>query len=178
VDDPEHWPLGRLLFTAARLVEHVFAAHLRDCGLTYAGFVALYVLTNGALSQRDLAARCQVEDQTMSRTVDRLERTGYVRRQRDDIDRRRVLVVMTEGGRRAFACATDVPTLDLLDEIEQPDVFRRQLAHLVHRLGDTRWPMPKPRRPDLADPRVTFRDALGPDDMPKPRRPDLADPSG
>lgn len=100
-DDPSRWPTGRLLSTAARLVEHAWDAHLATWDLNHASFAVLWVLHPGPASQRELAHRTQVQDQTMSRTLDRLVRSGYVTRERSGADRRRSVVALTPAGRRA-----------------------------------------------------------------------------
>ena len=74
------WPTGRLLATAARATENRWHAALDGLGLTHAGLVALHLLDDGPLAQADLARAARVEAQTMSRTLDRLERAGHVRR--------------------------------------------------------------------------------------------------
>ena len=43
-----------------------------------------------------------VEEQTMSRVLDRLERAGYVTRQRDTADRRRLVVRRTRAPAQAM----------------------------------------------------------------------------
>jgi DNA-binding MarR family transcriptional regulator len=89
------------------MVEHEWNAALAEHQLTMAGLVALNVLQSGPCSQRELAAHCRVEEQTMSRTVERLERTGHVRRTRDDADRRRTLVEATPHGANTLRAASD-----------------------------------------------------------------------
>ena len=64
------WPTGRLLSTAARLVEHAWVEVLDELGLTHAGLIVLHVLGEGPFSQRELARRARVETQTMSRTLE------------------------------------------------------------------------------------------------------------
>jgi DNA-binding MarR family transcriptional regulator len=68
------WPTGRLLVTAARLVEHAWLDGLAEHGLSHAGLIALHLLGEEPTNQTDLAERARVENQTMSRTLDRLER--------------------------------------------------------------------------------------------------------
>ena len=53
------WPTGRLLSTAARLVEHAWVEVLDELGLTHAGLIVLHVLGEGPFSQRDLARRAR-----------------------------------------------------------------------------------------------------------------------
>ena len=56
-------------------------ARTRD--MTHAGLLALHALRSGPRAQRELAAASMVEEQTMSKVLDRLERAGYVTRERD-----------------------------------------------------------------------------------------------
>src|ERR1700709_257014 len=96
------WPTGRLLSRAARLVAHAWAEALEKQGLTHAGLIALHLLDAGPLSQTELAKRARVENQTMSRTIERLEREGFVARRADSMDRRRQVVTRTDAGERVW----------------------------------------------------------------------------
>ncbi|WP_158885156.1 MarR family winged helix-turn-helix transcriptional regulator [Amycolatopsis anabasis] len=137
---PDEWPLGRLLATAARLLRNAFDADLVAVGLNHAGFVALHVLREGALSQAELARRCQVQAQTMSRTVDRLLRYGFVRRERDQADARRLLVSITSAGRRAYRRAPGRDSAHALGMLADPDAFRAELVRLVLALQNAATP--------------------------------------
>ena len=138
MDDPSAWPTGRLLSTAARLVELAWAEHLEEVGITHAGLIALQVLQDGPCSQVDLAHRCHVRAQTMSRILDRLERDGHVARAADPGDRRRTLVRGTTAGMRALRAATQTrpEVLRLLEEGPQAAAFRRHLVGIVGELGN------------------------------------------
>ena len=142
-DDPSSWATGRLLSTAARLMEHAWDAHLAGWDLNHAGFAVLWQLEAGPLAQRDLAVRHQVQDQTMSRIVERLERSGYVRRERAAADRRRVLVHLTDAGRAARDASGDPALAERMvtgavpaDEVPQ---LRRHLVAIVERMAADRW---------------------------------------
>ncbi|ATY13416.1 MarR family transcriptional regulator [Amycolatopsis sp. AA4] len=128
---PDEWPLGRLLATAARLLQNAFDAELAETGLNHAGFVVLHVLRDGALGQAELARRCRVQAQTTSRTVDRLLRHGLVRRERDPADARRVLVSITAAGRRAHRAAPGRDSRRAWEVLADPEGFRAELARLV-----------------------------------------------
>jgi len=142
VDDVETWPTGRLLSAAARLVEHEWNTHLARWDLNHASLAVLHVLTPGPMTQRELAAAVQVEDQTMSRTVERMERSGYVVRRRDDADRRRVVVTLTEAGRRTCLRASDIEVAEgyFADAVEDVEGLRRALVAVVRRRSRQRWP--------------------------------------
>ncbi len=147
MEDPASWPTGRLLSTAARLVEHAWAEHLESIGITHAGLIALHVLQGGPRSQVDLADDCHVRAQTMSRILDRLERDGHVVREPDPSDRRRVLVHGTAAGNRALRAATESrpEALRLLEDGPQAAAFRGRLVEIVAELT-ARQPAGRTRR--------------------------------
>ncbi len=132
----ESWPLTRLLITASRLVEHDIAAQLRPFNLSHATFGVLALVQQAPHSQRELAAATRVEEQTISQTVDRLERMGMVSRERDRTDRRRHLVTVTDVGRQTFGQATRQDRAEqALRGLPEADNLRASLAALIRVLG-------------------------------------------
>lgn len=142
VDDPGTWPTGRLLSAAARMVEHEWNAHLGAWDLNHAGLAVAHVLLAGPLPQRALASAVQVEEQTLSRTVEHLERCGHVERRRDPADRRRILVNLTDRGRSACRDATAGAASEEYFRSAGIDVpaLREALVGLVGHLSTRRWP--------------------------------------
>jgi DNA-binding MarR family transcriptional regulator len=143
MDELDRWATGRLLSAAARLVEHEWNSHLAQWDLNHASLAVLHVLLGGPLTQRELAAAVQVEDQTMSRTVERLERSEYVERRRDDADRRRVVVSVTAAGRATCLRASDIEVAEGLFEhesVEELQTLRRTLTGIIRHLSSQRWP--------------------------------------
>jgi DNA-binding MarR family transcriptional regulator len=132
------WPTGRLLSTAARLVEHAWAEALEKQGLTHAGLIALHLLDAGPLSQSELASRARVENQTMSRTVERLEREGFVVRAADATDRRRQLVTRTDAGREVWL-RTRTLEAELFPQLGAPQELRNTLLEIIHSASGDRW---------------------------------------
>jgi DNA-binding MarR family transcriptional regulator len=98
-DEYATWPTGRLLSTAARMVEQAWNARLRDHGVTHAGVVVLATLLAGPADQRQLARAQHVTEQTIGRTLAHLESTGHVERRADPTDRRRRVVQLSTSGR-------------------------------------------------------------------------------
>lgn len=142
MDDVTSWPTGRLLSRAARLVEHAWDAYLHDVGLTHAAIPALVALGAGPRTQRELAAASRVEEQTMSRTLDRLDRAGYVARGRDPQDRRRLLVRRTPAGSQVLTTVSAaMGPQELLPghALDRPEVLRAELVAIIERLGEARW---------------------------------------
>lgn len=125
------WGLGRLLSMAARLVEQDWDSYLAARGLTHAGLVALHHLARGPGSQRELAAACMVEEQTMSRVLDKLARDGYVTRDRDSRDARRLLVQRTEAGARAWLAVTRSDASETLVRVDDPAGLREALVQII-----------------------------------------------
>ena len=105
--DPAQWPAGRLLSAAARRVERDWNVHLAAWDLNHASLPVLVHLSRRPLSQRELAAACGVTEQTTSRVVARMERTGFVTRSPHEGDRRRLVLSITDAGRAALAVASD-----------------------------------------------------------------------
>ena len=105
--DPSQWPVGRLLSSAARRVERDWNAHLAAWDLNHASQAVLAHLLGAPMSQRELAGASGVTEQTMSRVLARMERSGYVTRTPHDDDRRRHVITITDAGRSAFAVASD-----------------------------------------------------------------------
>lgn len=134
----ESWPTGRLLSTAARLVEHAWAEALEARGLTHAGLVALHFLDAGPLNQTELARRAKVENQTMSRTVERLERRGLVRREADPADRRRMIVTRTDAGAAAWASTRSLES-EVFPRLDDQEQLRERLLEIIRKSGEGRW---------------------------------------
>ena len=71
----------------------------------------------------DLARHMGVTASTMSLTIDRLQRTGYVLRERSTVDRRRVDLLLTTAGAR----------IKKQQKVLEPELVARVLAHLDER---------------------------------------------
>ncbi len=132
--DLSTWPTGRLLAVAARLVEQRWVTVLAGMGLTHAGLIALHSLRDGPLPQRTLAQHCQVTDQTMSRTLDRLAKAGFVTRTPDPADARRHLTRLTSAGRTIHERAVRAEPA-LLGGLGADDAFRARLLEVITSLS-------------------------------------------
>lgn len=135
--DMERWPTGRLLSTAARLVEHAWNEKLRSMGLTHAGVIVMQVLAvKGPTSQSILAQIVRVQAQTMGKTLSRLEAHGHVSRTRSLSDRRSQVVSLTEAGERTLGLATLLEGEVLAPVPVDTAKLRRELQALVHELAN------------------------------------------
>jgi DNA-binding MarR family transcriptional regulator len=121
---------------ASRMVDEQWA---RDANLRPGCFGVLRIVerTDGAVSQRDVAERMGIDPSDVVDLVDRLETAGYLRRRRDERDRRRYALELTPAGGQAIerfagvARAVDEAVLAVLE----PDQ-RVTLRALIQRVID------------------------------------------
>ncbi|WP_426767226.1 MarR family winged helix-turn-helix transcriptional regulator [Pseudarthrobacter sp. 1G09] len=132
----DHWPTGRLLSTAARLVEHSWNEKLGAIGLTHAGVIAIEVLAaQGPMTQAQLAQYVRVQAQTMGKTLSRLEAHGHIARVRSTSDRRSHVVSLTERGKEAVAEAVEMERSVLASSSIDPELLRQELKSVVRELA-------------------------------------------
>lgn len=118
--------MKRIIATVADAVDH----ELAPTGLTSAQWVPLLKVYIGEASTvAELARACTLDVGAMTRTLDRLEAKGLVRRVRSSEDRRVVNLELTEEGR---ATAKQIPTV----------LCRVQNAHL-RGFTDDEWQLLK-----------------------------------
>lgn len=91
--------LGELLSDAVRLLRRDFYQRTPGLKLTPAlARLLFFVNREAGSSQVDLAARLEVTAVTLGRMIDRLERSGYVRRAADPEDRRVLRIFVDKAG--------------------------------------------------------------------------------
>lgn len=117
-----------------------------ELGLTQAQYASLAQLYRvGSCSQNQLGRSVALDSASIAGVVNRLKRNGLVTSMRDEVDRRRMTISLTDKGRalveQAIPLALDAneTTLSMLDEAE-----RVMLVHLLRKLacdeGDKRKP--------------------------------------
>jgi DNA-binding MarR family transcriptional regulator len=101
---PADHNVGYLMKRVVNGLGHDIDALLEPRGLTHAQWMPLYKLHLGqGRTVAELAALCLMDAGAMTRTLDRLERKGLVRRSRSERDRRVVDLALTPQGRAAAA---------------------------------------------------------------------------
>lgn len=89
--------IGFLIHEIAHLLGKVYDKRTSMFGLTRAQWFALaHLRRQPGLSQSELAALLDIEDPTVARLLDRMERGGWVTRRRDQTDRRKRRVHVTD----------------------------------------------------------------------------------
>lgn len=88
-----------LASVAARLFSRALHERLDRHGVSVAQWsMLLFLWEEDGLTQKDLSRRQQIEEPTAARTLDRMERDGLIERVRDQHDRRRIHIHLTERG--------------------------------------------------------------------------------
>src|SRR6266508_1947870 len=127
--------LGYLVNFAAKLFARVHTACLAAHGASLGQWaVLLFLWAQDGQSQTELSRQVAIEDATMVRTIDRMERDGLVRRVRNPHDRRQLNIFLTDKGRSLrdslVPCAVAVNTTAIQDFT---DAEQRQLYGLLRR---------------------------------------------
>ena len=129
------------LSLAMRRVARRYEQVLSRYGLTAVQFLTLSVLwREDGLKFKDLAERLAIEGPTLTGTLDRLERAGYVERRDDPEDRRSLRVVVTFKGweiraeAQAVARTLEEHVRSAFTE-EEFAAFSRVLEALPERIG-------------------------------------------
>lgn len=91
--------LGYLLNYAARLSARLHARSLAQHGVSLGQWaVLLFLWGKDGVSQTELSRQVAIDDATMVRAIDRMERDGLVQRQRNAHDRRQMQIFLTDKG--------------------------------------------------------------------------------
>jgi DNA-binding MarR family transcriptional regulator len=123
------------LVRAQQLLMERIDAVLRPLELTFARYEVLRLLSfssAGAMPMTRLGSLLQVHPTSVTSAVDRLERQGFVERQRRDDDRRVVLAAITDAGRAVVEKATDGLNTEVF---QKPGLTTAQLDALTGLLG-------------------------------------------
>jgi len=93
--------IGFVTSTAMKEVTEDFNRRLEKYGSTRIQWIALYFLlrAKSPLSQKELAALMNVQDSTLARLIDRMERDGLLNRSENPNDKRMKFLELTEFGR-------------------------------------------------------------------------------
>lgn len=121
------------IYSAGHAMNRVYKRLLDDMGLTYPQYLTMVALWDrDGQSVGALGRRLQLESNTLTPLVKRLEGMGLVIRRRDETDERQVRVSLTPAGRELRAQAHHVPRCVLeatgLDMADAADLRDRLLA--------------------------------------------------
>ncbi len=125
------------LYSISRKMTKAYEPLLEKYHLTYPQYVTmLVVFEHEKIDFKELADRVNLKTATMTPIVQKLEQIGYVRREKNPEDNRKVFVTLTDEGKSLNTRITDVPielaqrlqlTVDkyatLVDELDELDAL-------------------------------------------------------
>jgi len=120
------------VYSASHMINRAYAPMLKDLGLTYPQYITLTMLweqdaqTVGALSKR-----LNMDSNTLTPLLKRLEKLGHLTRARDPKDERRVIVRLTRSGRALQNHAPEIVRC----MVEATGMTPAELDELVNTLG-------------------------------------------
>ena len=126
-----------------QLLHQRIDALLRPFDLTFARYEVLMLLDfsrRGALPMSTIGSRLQVHPASVTSAVERLEGQGFVVRERDEVDRRKVFARISPAGRRTAKKATEVLNREVFANLgltsKDLTAINRLLGELRAREGD------------------------------------------
>lgn len=135
--------IGYLLKQASAAIERRLAAGLREkCpDATVAQWGILMFIGSGRCkTAAELAGAMDCDMASITRTLDRLEAKGLIKRQRSETDRRVIILSLTESGRELFPHLPEV-SIDMLNKLlegftkEEVERFKLFLRRIVRAGG-------------------------------------------
>lgn len=135
------------IYAASRLFIREYQPHLDALGITYPQYLVLMVLwETDAVMVGDIAEKLILNTNTITPLLKRMEAQGLVERKRSTHDERKVMVCLTEQGRRLQADAVKIPELFIAGlasgevGLEHLKALRDKLTHIIDQIsghGDT-----------------------------------------
>ena len=116
-----------ILRTASEL-SHASDKFLREFDISQPQYNVLRILRGAGaegLCRNEISARMVTAMPDMSRLLDRMERSGWITRERDEKDRRQVLTFITDSGRKLLAMMesqVNEQTHQLLEGVKSSDL--------------------------------------------------------
>jgi DNA-binding MarR family transcriptional regulator len=130
-----------MLRALSQMIRSRLGTRLSEIGLTVTWYAVLNVLERGeAETGADLSRHFSTDPTAITRTIDRLEEAGLIKREKHSTDRRRYIIVMTPKARQlmptahSFAGENEVLFFGVLEEDER-QIFETLLVKLLDNAG-------------------------------------------
>ena len=123
-------------------ISEAFGRRLQNTEITRVQWIALYYLkTMKRISQRDLSNLMNVKDSSAGRLIDRLERDGFIERERNDADRRVIYIKLTEKGDQLICDLMPIGVQfndDLLTGIDEQElmIYEKVLKKMISNITE------------------------------------------
>jgi len=128
--------VGQLLAQVCRMSGHRLRGHMEKIGLHRGqGFALIHLWHNDGMSQRDLARSMHISPASVTNMLQRMERDGWIERERDETDQRVVRVHLTEKAQKTRIQAKRVfqemeDALNAVYTAEEQSTLKRLLTKL------------------------------------------------
>lgn len=122
------------LYTAARLVTASYTPHFRQFGITYPQYLVLMLLwekDNRIISE--ITERLQLETNTVTPLLQRMEKQGLIVRQRSIADSRQRIISLTSEGKRLEEQLKDIPNC-MARKIADKGISKEELSAMASML--------------------------------------------
>lgn len=132
--------IGFITNTASKKLSEEFNRRLLEYKITRVNFIAIYYIgENEGKSQRELSDKMDVNDSSIARLIDRMEKEDLVERKRDLKDRRTIRIVLTKKGvevRKALLPVAERFQNDVTCDISENEleVFKNVIEKMVKNL--------------------------------------------
>ncbi len=127
------------LYTASHRIIRAYRPMLEPLGLTYVQYLVMLVLWEQTpRSVGELGARLHLDSGTLTPLLKRMEKAGFVVRERDSDDERRVLIFLTDEGRELRTKSAEISDSMLCHaELSKPEAMelRQRLMQLAETLS-------------------------------------------
>ncbi len=136
-----HLTVGQLLAQVCRMTGHLLKSHMERIGLHRGqGFALFHLWHHDGVPQRELSRAMHISPASVTTMLQRMERDGWIRRERDPDDQRILRVYLTPQAKRlrtearaAFAAMEE--ELNAIYTAEEQETLKRLLLKLHDRFA-------------------------------------------
>lgn len=123
------------VYAASRLITRVYQPLLDNLGITYPQYLVLMVLwENDRLPVKDITKKLILNTNTITPLLKRMEQQGLLTRKREDQDERKVIVHLTEKGKKLEEEAAKIPE-ELVNQLSDSELEIDDLIQLKESLN-------------------------------------------
>ncbi|MBR1777319.1 MAG: MarR family transcriptional regulator [Alphaproteobacteria bacterium] len=98
------------LYACAKEVVRIYREPLEEIGLTYTQYIVMMVLWEfGTMTEKELGGKLYLDSGTLTPVLKKLEKSGFVKRQRSEKDERSLSISLTNDGINLKEKALNVP---------------------------------------------------------------------
>lgn len=124
------------IYAASRLITREYQPLLDKLEITYPQYLVLMVLwESDNMLVNDIAKKLILNTNTVTPLLKRMEVLGFISRKRSETDERKVLVRLTEKGKKLRLQAADIPS-QLIKKIDQENLNLDELFELRDKLNN------------------------------------------